>query len=100
MLTSVFIHGTISTKRDERRIKMQYADMNASSIGAKIRELRTQRGETTEELAKSINASVSAVGMYENGYRIPRDEIKIRIAEHYLVPVESIFFQEKQHETC
>lgn len=79
---------------------MKYEDMNPNQIGANIRELRTKNGETSEELAKAINASTSAIGMYENGYRIPRDEIKIRIAEHYRVPVESIFFRTKQHETC
>ena len=79
---------------------MKYEDMNPAKIGAKIRELRTERGETAEELATAINASASAIAMYENGYRIPRDEIKIRIAEHYVVPVESIFYTNKRHETC
>jgi len=79
---------------------MMYEDMDPAKIGAKIRELRTQHGETAEGLANAINASASAIGMYENGYRIPRDEIKIRIAEHYSVPVESIFFASKRHESC
>ena len=79
---------------------MKYQSMNPEQIGAKIRELRTKRGESADELAKAIGTSSSAVMMYENGNRIPRDEIKIRIAEHYSTPVESIFFQTKQHETC
>ena len=77
-----------------------YDEINPSKIGANIRELRKQHGETAEELANAINASTSAINMYENGYRIPRDEIKIRIAEHYVVPVESIFYTKTQHETC
>lgn len=79
---------------------MQYQGMNAEQIGAKIRELRTGRGESADELAKAIGTSTSAIAMYENGNRIPRDEIKIRIAEHYSTPVESIFFQTKPHDTC
>lgn len=79
---------------------MKYEEMNPTKIGAKIRELRTGRGETAEELATAINASASAIAMYENGYRIPRDEIKIRIAEHYVVPVESIFYANERHEMC
>lgn len=71
---------------------MIYEKPNGEKIGERIKGLRTERGETAEELAKSIGISSSAIGMYENGQRIPRDEIKIRIAEHFTVPVESIFF--------
>ena len=45
------------------------------------------------DLSKAIGTSESAIGMYESGQRVPRDEIKIRIAEHFTVPVESIFFR-------
>lgn len=79
---------------------MPYEDVNAIQIGKKIKELREQKQETMDELANAVNTSTSAIAMYETGKRIPRDEIKIRIAEHYRVPVESIFFQKKQHDTC
>lgn len=71
---------------------MSYEQPNGTRIGNKLRALRSQRGVSTEEFAKSVGISSSAVGMYENGYRIPRDQIKIRIAEFYGVTVESIFF--------
>ena len=71
---------------------MNYEQPNGTRIGNKLRALRSQRGVSTEEFAKSVGISSSAVGMYENGYRIPRDQIKIRIAEFYGVTVESIFF--------
>ncbi|MCR5566177.1 MAG: helix-turn-helix transcriptional regulator [Clostridiales bacterium] len=61
-------------------------------IGNQLKALRSERGISAEELAKNIGISASAIGMYENGYRIPRDQIKIRIAEFYDVTVESIFF--------
>ena len=79
---------------------MSYEDMNAIQIGKTLRGLREGRQETIEEVSEAVNTSSSAIAMYETGKRIPRDEIKIRIAEHYAVPVESIFFQKKQHETC
>ena len=79
---------------------MAYEDVNAIQIGKALRELREGRNETIEEVSAAVNTSSSAIAMYETGKRIPRDEIKIRIAEHYAVPVESIFFPEKQHETC
>lgn len=79
---------------------MSYEDMNAIQIGKMMRGLREERNETIEEVSEAVNTSISAIAMYETGKRIPRDEIKIRIAEHYGVPVESIFFPKKQHEAC
>lgn len=79
---------------------MVYEGMDAVQIGKTLRGLREERKETAEQLSGAIDVSVSAVAMYETGKRIPRDEIKIRIAEHFGVPVESIFFPNKQHEAC
>ena len=64
--------------------------MDAKKIGKRIRELR---GETSApELAKAIGSSVSAIFMYESGERIPRDEVKIKLARHFGVSIESLFF--------
>lgn len=64
-------------------------------IGQRLRELR---GETPREnVAKACNVSVSALSMYENGSRIPRDEIKIRIAKYYKLSVQCIFFMNQWH---
>jgi DNA-binding XRE family transcriptional regulator len=73
-------------------IDMVYEGMDAVRIGNKLKTLREEKSETMEQLSNAINVSSSAVAMYETGKRIPRDEIKIRIAEHFSVPVESIFF--------
>lgn len=60
--------------------------------------LKKLRGETPrEKVAKSIGISVSALGMYEQGRRIPRDEVKVKLAKFYGVPIESIFFTQEQH---
>ena len=72
---------------------MGYETLDAVQIGSRIRNLREGRQETMLDLSK-------AIGMYESGQRVPRDEIKIRIAEHFTVPVESIFFPREQHESC
>lgn len=79
---------------------MGYEKLDAVQIGIRIKALREKRGETRLDLSKSLGTSESAIGMYESGQRVPRDEIKIRIAEHFTVPVESIFFPRTQHETC
>lgn len=79
---------------------MVYAGMDAGRIGGKLKALREGKNETMEQLAEALGVSMSAIAMYETGKRIPRDEIKIRIAEYFSVPVESIFFPNKQHEAC
>jgi putative transcriptional regulator len=54
--------------------------------------LVTLRGDRSrEEVAKALGISVSTLQMYENAKRVPKDEIKLKIANYYGVPVESIF---------
>ena len=77
-----------------------YEGMDPVQIGKTLKGLREQKGESAEELSKALNISASAIAMYETGKRVPRDEIKIRIAEHFVVPVESIFFPNKSHVPC
>lgn len=64
--------------------------MNAKSIGERLVELRGDR--TQKEVADSLGISTSALSMYENGERVPRDSIKIKIADFYERPIFEIFF--------
>lgn len=64
--------------------------MDAKAIGARLKELRGSRSLT--EVAAALGISVSALSMYENGERIPRDNVKIRLAEYYKKPIHKIFF--------
>ncbi|KFZ32270.1 XRE family transcriptional regulator [Anoxybacillus flavithermus] len=50
--------------------------MNKEKIAQTLINLRGDRSR--EEVAKSIGISVSALQMYENGQRVPKDEIKIK----------------------
>lgn len=65
-------------------------EMNPVEIGKRLAELRGSR--TQAEVALALGISVSALSMYENGERIPRDNIKIRIANYYKKPIHKIFF--------
>ncbi|WP_340395665.1 helix-turn-helix transcriptional regulator [Paenibacillus sp. FSL E2-0177] len=57
------------------------------------KRLISLRGDDSrEETAQAVGISVSALQMYENGQRVPRDEIKIKLASHYKRTVQSIFF--------
>ena len=58
----------------------------------KLRGTRTQ-----EEIANAIGISISAIGMYETGQRVPRDEIKVKLANFYNVSIESLFFDNNVH---
>lgn len=63
------------------------------------RTLIRLRGEKTRaEVASALGLSLSAITMYENGERIPRDETKIKIAAYYGKTVEEIFFTENCHD--
>ena len=44
------------------------------------------------EVIKAVGISLSALTMYEIGQRIPRDEIKVKLAKYYGKTVEELFF--------
>lgn len=67
-------------------------------IAKRLLELRGDASR--EETAQAIEISVSALQMYENAQRVPKDEIKIRIANYYGKTVQEIFFDHELHETC
>lgn len=66
------------------------------SIAQKLVRLRGEKSRG--EIAKAIGVSVSAISMYENGERIPRDDVKVKIADFYGSTVQEIFFDTKCHE--
>lgn len=66
------------------------------SVAQRLIEARNNK--TREEVANAIGISVSAISMYENGYRIPRDEIKIRLADYYNTTVQALFFDNDSHD--
>lgn len=72
--------------------------LDSVEIGKRLVELRKDKSQA--EVASKIGISTSALSMYECGERIPRDEIKVRIAEYYKKSVQSIFFAKKWHDTC
>lgn len=63
---------------------------SAKEIGKKLIKLRGKRSR--EEVGNAVGVSVSAISMYENGERIPRDSIKVKFADLYNCTVQDIFF--------
>lgn len=66
--------------------------MDKEKIGRRLRELRGSRD--AQEVANTLGISTSALFMYERGERIPRDQIKVKIAQYYGLPVQEIFFDD------
>lgn len=64
--------------------------MDADKIAKRLVALRGDRSRA--EIAEKIGVSVSAMQMYENGERIPRDETKKKIADLFGKTVQQIFF--------
>ncbi len=56
------------------------------------RLIKARGDKKREEVASAIGVSLSAITMYENGERIPRDETKIKLAEFYNKTVQELFF--------
>lgn len=66
--------------------------MNSKKLtaGERLRNLRGTRSQ--EEVAEALGISQSALSTYENDERIPRDRIKVKIADFYKRSVQFIFF--------
>lgn len=72
--------------------------LNSKCIAQKLIKLRGK--QSREKVAKACGISVSALAMYEQGERIPRDDIKIKLAKYYNRSVNFIFFACEEHEKC
>lgn len=66
--------------------------MDARNIGKRLRALRGDK--SAAQVAEKVGVSTSAMLMYENGERIPRDGVKVRLSQLYGVSVGSLFFDE------
>lgn len=64
-------------------------------IGMRIAKLRKEKGMTQEQLANAIGITRVAITQYENGERIPKDEIKIALSNVLGQQVGSLFYNEK-----
>lgn len=70
--------------------------MDKKNIGKRLILLRGNK--TQKEVASELKISISALAMYEQGNRVPRDEIKLKIASYYGKSVQEIFFDSDCHE--
>lgn len=64
-------------------------------FGEKLRELRGDKSQ--EKIAEEIGVTKSSWAMYERNERVPRDEVKVRIANYFHLSVQEIFFGCNEH---
>lgn len=60
-----------------------------------LRKLRGERSQT--QVAAALGITKSSWAMYERGERVPRDEVKIKIAKFFGLSVQEIFFGNTEH---
>lgn len=63
----------------------------------RLRNERVSKGMSRKDVAAALGLCVSSVTQYENGDRIPRDEMKVKIAKLYDSTVGFLFFNEECH---
>lgn len=61
----------------------------------KLRQLRGEKKQV--EVAEDVGITPQALNNYEQGVRVPRDEVKFKLAKYYNKTVDEIFFEEMVH---
>ena len=62
--------------------------------GKRLVNLRGNR--TQAEVAKKVGVAATTIAMYESEQRVPRDPIKIKLAEYYKTTVQKIFYETEE----
>lgn len=65
-------------------------EIDPKLVGKRLIKLRGKK--TQDEVSREIGITSQALSNYEQGIRIPRDNIKKRIASYYGQSVKKIFF--------
>lgn len=58
----------------------------------KYRLIKARGNRSQKSVAKEIGIHESTLSMYENGNRVPRDSIKVKLAQFYGMSVQELFF--------
>ena len=63
-------------------------NVSAQVIGANIRRLRLEHGETQQQLGELLGYGATTIANYESGYRLPDLETFFEIALNYRASLE------------
>ncbi|MCZ8537890.1 helix-turn-helix domain-containing protein [Paenisporosarcina quisquiliarum] len=70
-----------------------------SKMGTKLKELRTKKCMTSEELAKNLDVAKSIIWSYELNKKEPSNTHLIKIADFFDVSVDYLLDREQQNNT-
>jgi len=85
------------TERDKEKIetskvvKQMNTKIDKKQVAKKLRELRGNIPR--KSLANVLGVGTTAIGNYEDGKRIPVDDVKLRYSLFFNIPVDEIFFK-------
>ena len=68
--------------------------MKKVTVGRKLQALRKSNNLSVEDVCDKVLISKSSLQKYETDRRVPRDNVKKRLAEFYGSTVANIFFDE------
>jgi transcriptional regulator with XRE-family HTH domain len=67
-------------------------------FGDKLRQLRTTKHLSQEQLAKKLSITKSMISAYENSVRLPSYDVLIKIALFFNVSIDFLFgFEKRQY---
>ena len=72
--------------------------MDQKKIGSFLRELRTEKGLTQEQLAEKLNVSGRTVSRWENGNNMPDLSIIVELADFYDIDIRELLNGERKSE--
>ena len=70
--------------------------MDQKRIGSFLRELRTEKGLTQEQLAEKLNVSCRTVSRWENGNNMPDLSIIVELADFYDIDIRELLNGERK----
>ena len=86
--TGRHLDGTEDPPKPQRRKE----SLDRKKIARRLREARAGRYES--DVCEACGIVRSALCQYETGKRIPRDAIKVRLAQYYGKTVQELFYEE------
>lgn len=67
-------------------------DKLKKSTTSKITALREKNNISKSTLAEALGVSINTIESYEQGERVPRDEMKVKLSKYFNVSVLDLFY--------
>ena len=64
------------------------------NLGRRLKNLRGHR--SGDEVAKELGISASSLRMYETNRRVPRDSVKMKMANYFGLTIQDLFYEEQE----